>query len=88
MRRFVTRSLRFLRRDDGPSAVEYALVLALIVVVCIVAITALGSGVTKPFKKYSKSRSAVCFCSVSDLTFSRPAAIPSFESVSLPVSHV
>ena len=50
-----TPTLRFLRREDGPTAVEYALVLALIVVVCIIAISALGSGVTKPFKKYSKS---------------------------------
>src|SRR5262245_52622616 len=54
MSRLLTPLLRFLRREDGPTAVEYALVLALIVVVCIVAISALGTGVTKPFKKYSK----------------------------------
>lgn len=55
MRRWLTRSLRFLRREDGPTAVEYALMVALIVVVCVVAIAALGAGVTRPFKKYSKS---------------------------------
>jgi len=55
MRRLLTPSLRFLQREDGPTAAEYALVLALIVVVCIIAISALGTGVTKPFKKYSKS---------------------------------
>ena len=55
MSRLLTPSLMFLRREDGPTAAEYALVLALIVVVCIVAISALGTGVTKPFKKYSKS---------------------------------
>jgi pilus assembly protein Flp/PilA len=55
MRRFLSPSGRFLRGEDGPTAVEYALVLALIVVVCIIAITALGSAVTKPFKKYSNS---------------------------------
>jgi pilus assembly protein Flp/PilA len=47
--------LRFLKREQGPTAVEYALVLALIVVACVVAIGALGTSVTKPFKKYSKS---------------------------------
>ena len=55
MHRLLTRCLTFLRREDGPTAAEYALVLALIVVVCVIAISALGSGVTKPFKKYSKS---------------------------------
>jgi pilus assembly protein Flp/PilA len=33
----------FIRREDGPTAVEYAVMLALIVVVCISAVTALGS---------------------------------------------
>jgi pilus assembly protein Flp/PilA len=33
----------FLKREDGPTAVEYAVMLALIVVVCIAAITAIGS---------------------------------------------
>ena len=33
----------FLRNDDGPTAVEYAVMLALIVVVCITAITAVGT---------------------------------------------
>lgn len=37
----------FLRREDGPTAVEYAVMLALIIVVCIVAITALGSNTNK-----------------------------------------
>ena len=35
--------LRFLREEDGPTAVEYAVMLALILVVCIVAITTIGS---------------------------------------------
>ena len=34
---------RFLRAEDGPTAVEYAVMLALIIVVCITAITTLGS---------------------------------------------
>ena len=55
MHTIVPASLRFLRREDGPSAVEYPPRAGIIVVVCVVAIGALGSGVTKPFKKYSKS---------------------------------
>jgi pilus assembly protein Flp/PilA len=34
---------RFLHEEDGPTAVEYAVMLALIIVVCIVAIGSLGS---------------------------------------------
>ena len=41
--------LAFLRQEDGPTAVEYAVMLALIVVVCITAITALGSNANKTF---------------------------------------
>jgi pilus assembly protein Flp/PilA len=43
------RLLRFLRAEDGPTAVEYAVMLALIVVVCITAITALGSNANNTF---------------------------------------
>ena len=39
----------FLREDDGPTAVEYAVMLALIIVVCIVAITALGQNASGTF---------------------------------------
>jgi pilus assembly protein Flp/PilA len=35
--------IRLLKGEEGPTAVEYAVMLALIVVVCITAITALGS---------------------------------------------
>jgi pilus assembly protein Flp/PilA len=34
--------LAFLKSEDGPTAVEYAVMLALIIVVCIGAITTLG----------------------------------------------
>ncbi len=33
----------FLRNEDGPTAVEYAVMLALIIVVCLAAISALGT---------------------------------------------
>jgi len=39
----------FLKREDGPTAVEYAVMLALIVVVCIAAITAIGSNSNATF---------------------------------------
>jgi pilus assembly protein Flp/PilA len=39
----------FLRREDGPTAVEYAVMLALIIVVCISAITTLGGNANSTF---------------------------------------
>ena len=41
--------VNFLKCEDGPTAVEYAVMLALIIVVCIVAITTLGSNANKTF---------------------------------------
>jgi pilus assembly protein Flp/PilA len=41
--------VRFLRNEDGPTAVEYAVMLALIIVVCITAITTLGSNANNTF---------------------------------------
>jgi pilus assembly protein Flp/PilA len=37
------RMLAFLEQEDGPTAVEYAVMLALIIVVCLMAIATLGS---------------------------------------------
>ncbi len=42
-------AVEFLKKEDGPTAVEYAVMLALIVVVCIGAITTLGSNASKTF---------------------------------------
>jgi pilus assembly protein Flp/PilA len=39
----------FLRNEDGPTAVEYAVMLALIIAVCITAITTLGSAANNTF---------------------------------------
>ena len=49
MRQFVRTSVNFLKAEDGPTAVEYAVMLALIIVVCIAAITALGSNANNTF---------------------------------------
>jgi pilus assembly protein Flp/PilA len=39
----------FVKREDGPTAVEYAVMLALIIVVCIGAITTLGTNAKTTF---------------------------------------
>ena len=49
MRKLGQRVANFLKREDGPTAVEYAVMLALIVVVCITAITTLGSNANQTF---------------------------------------
>ena len=41
--------VKFLKREDGPTAVEYAVMLALIIVVCIAAITTLGNNAKGTF---------------------------------------
>jgi pilus assembly protein Flp/PilA len=53
--RFVTRVANFLKCEDGPTAVEYAVMLALIIVVCIAAITALGTNANQTFTTVSNS---------------------------------
>jgi pilus assembly protein Flp/PilA len=50
MTSYVAKSVRnFLKSEDGPTAVEYAVMLALIIVVCIAAITTLGSNANNTF---------------------------------------
>jgi pilus assembly protein Flp/PilA len=58
MRQFVQHVVDFLKREDGPTAVEYAVMLALIIVVCLVAITALGTNANKTFAEVSASLAA------------------------------
>jgi pilus assembly protein Flp/PilA len=49
MRTLVQSAINFLKREDGPTAVEYAVMLALIIAVCIAAISALGSNASGTF---------------------------------------
>ena len=49
MQRFYSAAVRLLASEDGPTAVEYAVMLALIVVVCISAITILGQNANSTF---------------------------------------
>jgi len=46
---------RFLRSDDGPTAVEYAVMLALIVVVCLTAIKSIGTNANTTFTSVATS---------------------------------
>ncbi len=49
------RVAEFLKRDDGPTAVEYAVMLMLIVVVCIASITTLGKNTSSSFSYVGSS---------------------------------
>jgi pilus assembly protein Flp/PilA len=47
--RFAKQVVEFLKQEEGPTAVEYAVMLALIIVVCLIAITALGTSANQTF---------------------------------------
>jgi len=49
MKSFVSKISRFLRSEDGPTAVEYAVMLSLIIVVCITAVTSIGRRASTTF---------------------------------------
>jgi pilus assembly protein Flp/PilA len=49
MARLTNSLVQFLKAEDGPTAVEYAVMLALIIVVCIGAIATLGSNANLTF---------------------------------------
>jgi len=49
----ISRVQRFLINEDGPTAVEYAVMLALILVACISIITTLGGKVSSTFNAVS-----------------------------------
>ena len=49
---------RFLASEDGPTAVEYAVMLALIVIVCLTAISSLGDAAKNTFEEVEASVTA------------------------------
>ena len=53
MKVFAKKVQRFLVAEDGPTAVEYAVMLALIIVVCIAAVSAIGTGARTTFESVS-----------------------------------
>jgi pilus assembly protein Flp/PilA len=50
---------RFLVSEDGPTAVEYAVMLALIIIVCLTAISSLGTAAKDTFTEVANSVNAV-----------------------------
>ncbi|MCE9608264.1 MAG: Flp family type IVb pilin [Planctomycetia bacterium] len=55
MHKLVKKIQSFIRSEDGPTAVEYAVMLALIVVVCLTTIRTLGTNANTTFSKVSTS---------------------------------
>jgi len=55
MKSLYNKLVSFLKDEDGPTAVEYAVMLALIIVVCIAAVTALGTNASTTFSKVASA---------------------------------
>jgi pilus assembly protein Flp/PilA len=53
MKSFALKLKKFLVSEDGPTAVEYAVMLALIIVVCLTAIQAVGTNAASTFNTFS-----------------------------------
>jgi len=51
MKNFRNSIVEFLKEEDGPTAVEYAVMLALIVVVCLAAVGTIGTNAKEKFEK-------------------------------------
>lgn len=49
MPKLIQKFVAFLKNENGPTAVEYAVMLSLIIVVCIAAVTTLGSNANQSF---------------------------------------
>ena len=49
MRKYIDSVKKFLKSEDGPTAVEYAVMVALIIIVCIASVDALGDQVNSTF---------------------------------------
>jgi pilus assembly protein Flp/PilA len=55
MIRIANKLRRFLASEDGPTAVEYAVMLALIIIVCLVAIKSVGTNASTTFTNVANS---------------------------------
>ena len=55
MKSLVKKVQSFLVSEDGPTAVEYAVMLALIVIVCLTAISAIGTNASTTFSNVAES---------------------------------
>ena len=59
IRNLTRKFVSFLKKEDGPTAVEYAVMLALIIVVCIAAITTLGKNANASFDTTAQTIGAI-----------------------------
>jgi pilus assembly protein Flp/PilA len=57
MNAFASRLFRFAYDEDGPTAVEYAVMLALILVACITVVSNVGTSASKTFSSVNSSMS-------------------------------
>jgi pilus assembly protein Flp/PilA len=55
MKSFALKVQKFLKSEDGPTAVEYAVMLALIVIVCLTAIQSVGTNAKTTFTNVANS---------------------------------
>jgi pilus assembly protein Flp/PilA len=55
LRRLAKVALKFVHAEDGPTAVEYAVMLALIMVVCITAVATLGNNSKTTYTRVSNT---------------------------------
>jgi pilus assembly protein Flp/PilA len=55
MKSLALKMRRFLVSEDGPTAVEYAVMLALIIIVCLAAITTIGTQASTSFNRVGAS---------------------------------
>jgi len=55
MRNLIQKIQRFVRSEDGPTAVEYAVMVALIVLVCFASIQSIGTNTAPVFQRTAQS---------------------------------
>jgi pilus assembly protein Flp/PilA len=59
MKKLALKVRQFLVSEDGPTAVEYAVMLALIVIVCLTAINSVGQNASTTFSNVASSLSTI-----------------------------
>jgi len=55
MKSLAQKFYRFLVSEDGPTAVEYAVMLALIIIVCLAAISTVGTNTSATFSRVAST---------------------------------
>jgi pilus assembly protein Flp/PilA len=55
MKKFARTARSFLTAEDGPAAVEYAIMLAMIILVCFAAVMSVGTQTSSIFQKAANS---------------------------------